>query len=140
MPAVGYGLPALVSFYYSSIPYFVPGISSKLFHFKFHNHLKSSIKFSILFYLFIFKKLFVCLATLGLNCGTVDLPSLLRHWESLVVARGPATGHRLNPGPLRWESRVLAPGPPGKSPDFALKWKQEHNKKTSYLMPTLDWK
>ena len=88
----------------------------KLFHFKFHNHLKSLYNFQSYFiYLFFENYLFVYLATLGINCDVTDLPSLSWHWESLVVAHGPGTGQWLNLGPLHWESRVLAPEPPGKS-------------------------
>lgn len=40
MPTVDYGLSSLVFLYYSLAPYCVPGISSRLFHFKFHNHIQ----------------------------------------------------------------------------------------------------
>ena len=83
----------MVFLYYSLIPYCVPGISLTLFHFKFHNHLKSLYNFpSYFIYLFLKNYLFVYLATLGLNCDAMDLPSLSWHWESLVVAHGPGTG------------------------------------------------
>ena len=73
------------------------------------------------FNLFFFKILkifnyFIYLAALALSCNTQDLRSLLWHAESLVAACGiqfPDQG--LNSGPLLWECRVLATGPPGKS-------------------------
>ena len=69
---------------------------------------------------------FVCViywAVPGLSCVTRELQSSLSHVGSLVVARGlvvVARGVQLpdqgsNPGPLHWEHRVLATGPPGKS-------------------------
>ena len=91
-------------------------------------------------YLFLFKKIFICLiiylAALGLSCGMWDLccgmwdlccgmqDLQLQHTgsssaacELLVAACGiqfPDQGS--NPGPLHWECGVLATGPPGKSP------------------------
>ena len=71
-------------------------------------------------------KISAYLATPGLSCGTGHLWSLLRHASSLVVACEllvaacgiyfPNQG--LNLGPLHWECRVLATGPPGKSPQI----------------------
>ena len=37
-------------------------------------------------FLFIYLKVFIYLAALGLSCGTPDLPSLLQHMGSVVAA------------------------------------------------------
>ena len=66
----------------------------------------------------------IYLAALGLSCSTWDRQSLLQHAGSSVTACEPlieACGIQfpdqgLNLGPLRWERRVSATGPPGKSP------------------------
>ena len=63
---------------------------------------------------FFLKYLFVYLVSLGLSCGIQDL--LVAARRLLVEACGvlfPAQGS--NPGPLHWEIRVLANGPPEKS-------------------------
>ena len=72
-------------------------------------------------FLFTFLYLFIYLAVSGLSCGTWDLQlqhmgSLVVACEFLVVACGiqfPDQGS--NPGPLRWERRVLVTGTPWKS-------------------------
>ena len=62
-----------------------------------------------------FKFLFVCLAVLGLLCGTRDLE--LWHVNSLLWHVGASSPTRDQiPGLLCWELGVLATGPPGKSP------------------------
>ena len=76
-----------------------------------------NVYFTILdFYYFL---IFIYLAVPGLSCSMQDLPSSLQHAGSLVEACGiqfPDQG--LNSGPLYWEYRVLATGPPEKSLDY----------------------
>ena len=71
------------------------------------------------------KYVFIYLPELDLGCSTWDLPSLLQHAGSL--------GRRMwnlvpsNPGPLPWECRVSATGPPGKSLELYLEeWEVSH--------------
>ena len=84
--------------------------------------------------LFIKKCLFICLrqvlavahGILDLHCGTWDL--YLHHVNSQLQHVGSSSPDQgLNLGLLHWEHRILAAGPPGKSPrvSFRLEWK--HN-------------
>ena len=66
-------------------------------------------------FLFIYLKVFIYLATLGLSCGMPDLPSLLQHMDLLAAAcRIKFADQESNLGPLHWELSVLAARPPGK--------------------------
>ena len=67
--------------------------------------------------------IFLYLVVPGLSCSTGDLQSSLWHVGSLVVPWKPhSSGVRglvfrsENPSPLHWEHRILATGPPRKSP------------------------
>ena len=44
-------------------------------------------------FLFIYLKVFIYLATLGLSCGMPDLPSLLQHMDLLAAAAKQALGN-----------------------------------------------
>ena len=67
-----------------------------------------------------FFNLFIYVVVPGLSCSMQNLPSSLQHVGSLavvckllVVACGiQFPGQGSNPGPLHWEGRVLAIGPP----------------------------
>ena len=69
---------------------------------------------------------------LGLSCATWNHQSLSWHTGSLVVA---CVYQRLNPGPLHWECRVLATGPPGKSL-FMKSWRHFLNVFQHLLLPS----
>ena len=63
------------------------------------------------FFFFFFN---IFLAASGPSCGMRDL--LVAACELLVAAYGiQFPDQRLNPGPLHWDYRVPATGPPGKS-------------------------
>ena len=74
------------------------------------------------------KYIFIYLAVSGLSWGMQDLcpllwpvGSLVEACKLLIAARGihfPDQGS--NPGPLHWEHRVLATGPPGNAPPSDL--------------------
>ena len=67
-------------------------------------------------FLFIYLKVFIYLAALGLSCGTPDLPSLLQHMGLLVAAcRIKFSDQESNLGPLHGEYGILETGPAGKS-------------------------
>ena len=69
----------------------------------------------------IFKKMYISLATSSLT-QLWHLGSFVAAFELLVTAHGiqfPDQGW--NPGPLHWELRVLATGPPGKSQPVTFK-------------------
>ena len=81
--------------------------------------------FFYFFYLFVFLRFYL---------GAPD--PQLRHTGSLVMACGiqfPDQGS--NPGPLPWEGRVLATGPPGKCLGFAFNVLSE-NQKTQKMVLT----
>ena len=67
-------------------------------------------------FLFIYLKVFIYLATLGLSCGMPDLPSLLQLMDLLAAAcRIKFADQESNLGPLHWECGILVTGPAGKS-------------------------
>ena len=82
-----------------------------------------SVYYTFLSHAYLFYIFFLYLAVPGLSCGTQDLQSSLQHVGCLVVTcklLAVACGIQFsdqgsNPGPLHWECRVLAAGPPGKS-------------------------
>ena len=79
----------------------------------------------VVLFFFLFK---LFLAVPGLSRSARDLQSSLQHVGSLVAACGllvaamwdlvPCPG--MEPGPLSWEGRVLATGPPEKSPQVVI--------------------
>ena len=62
----------------------------------------------------------IYMASLGLNCSTWESMVFITAWRIVGACGIKFPDQVLNPDPIHWEHRVLATGPPGKSPGLFL--------------------